>query len=44
VTGSLSITFTPEPARIGLEGATVAALVLLGAGRARARARPAPGA
>ena len=44
VTGSLSITFTPEPARIGVEGATVAALVLLGRSRARARVRPAPGA
>lgn len=37
VTGSLSITFTPEPARMGLEGATAATLVWLGLSRTRAR-------
>ena len=37
VTGSLSITFTPEPTRMALEVASAAALWLLGLSRARVR-------
>ena len=37
VTGILTITFTPEPSQLLLEGGSAAALVLLGATRARAR-------
>ena len=37
VTGSLSITFTPEPTRTALEAACTAALLLLGLSRARLR-------
>jgi hypothetical protein len=38
VTGILSITFTPEPARLALESASVGALAVLGARRLRRRA------
>jgi hypothetical protein len=38
VTGSLSITFTPEPTQVWLGGASVAALVLLGLRRVPRRA------
>jgi len=38
VTGILSITFTPEPARLALETASIGALALLGALRLRRRA------